>query len=58
MSMKMKFRRNMTVGEALQLIYKKARRLDPNATWKIWLGAPKNIWAETDHTLQQVSRVV
>lgn len=59
MSSKQRFSPTTTIAEALLAIKKKVRQLGDGTTdWKVWLPAPKNVWADPNHTFQQVSRLV
>jgi hypothetical protein len=53
MSSKMRFTPSMTAADALDVIYKKVRKLDANLQYRLWLPPPKNILAEPDAVLQQ-----
>jgi hypothetical protein len=53
MSSKMRFTPSMTAADALDVIYKKVRKLDANLHYRLWLPPPKNIFAEPDSVLQQ-----
>jgi hypothetical protein len=53
MSSKIHLSPQISAHEALQLIFKKVRRLDSDLPYRIWLPPPKNICCEPDAVLQQ-----